>query len=161
MAPGKPWVAVAKTVELSKFGADVADHSAGVKVHVTDLAVKLEGASSDLKRPVKFNAGLGLREGGQFTAQGSVVPASGEVQADVRLTQLALAPLQPLLAQYLKLKIAGGKVSAQGRLTTGAGTKSPTCATPARSTWPAERRRRWPVRRVEERKRRSSPPAWP
>ena len=34
--------------------------------------------------------------------------------------------MQPLLAQYLKLKIAAGQVSAQGRLTTGAGTaKSP------------------------------------
>ncbi|HEY5582813.1 MAG TPA: DUF748 domain-containing protein, partial [Rhodoferax sp.] len=122
VAPGKPWVAVAKTVELSKFGVDMTDTGAGVKVHVTDLAVKLEGASSDLKRPVKFNAGLALREGGQFTAQGSVVPASGELQADVRLKQLALAPLQPLLAHYLKLKIARGNVSAQGRLTTGAGT---------------------------------------
>src|SRR3990167_3387599 len=125
-AAGKPWVAVAKTVELSKFVADVADQGAGVKVQVTDLALKLEGASSDLKQPVKFNADLKLREEGQFTAQGSVVPASREVQADVRLKQLALAPLQPLLAQYLKLKIAAGQVSAQGRLTTGPGTaKSP------------------------------------
>ncbi|MFZ3084917.1 DUF748 domain-containing protein [Rhodoferax ferrireducens] len=121
-AAGKPWVAVAKTVELSKFGADVADQGAGVKVQVTDLALKLEGASSDLKQSVKFNTDLKLREGGQFTAQGSVVPASREVQADVRLKQLALAPLQPLLAQYLKLKIAAGQVSAQGQLTTGAGT---------------------------------------
>jgi hypothetical protein len=121
-AAGKPWVAVAKTVELSKFGADVADQGAGIKVQVTDLALKLEGASSDLKQPVKFNADLKLREGGQFTAQGSVVPASRELQADVRLKQLALAPFQPLLAQYLKLKIAAGQVSAQGRLTTGAGT---------------------------------------
>ncbi|WPC67151.1 DUF748 domain-containing protein [Rhodoferax ferrireducens] len=125
-AAGKPWVAVAKTVELSKFGADVADEGAGVKVQVTDLALKLEGASSDLKQTIKFNTDLKLREGGQFTAQGSVVPASGEVQADVRLQQLALAPLQPLLAHYLKLKIARGNVSAQGLLTTGAGTaKSP------------------------------------
>ena len=121
-AAGKPWVAVAKTVELSKFGADVADEGASVKVQVTDLTLKLEGASSDLKQSVKFNTDLKLREGGQFTAQGSVVPASRELQADVRLKQLALAPFQPLLAQYLKLKIAAGQVSAQGRLTTGAGT---------------------------------------
>ena len=121
-AAGKPWVAVAKTVELSKFGADVSDQGAGIKVQVADLALKLEGTSSDLKQPVKFNTDLKLREGGQFTAQGSVVPASGEVQADVRLKQLALAPLQPFLAHYLKLKIARGNVSAQGQLTTGAGT---------------------------------------
>ena len=44
------------------------------------------------------------------------------MQADVKLARLALAPLQPLLAQYLKLKIAGGTVSAQGHVSTGDGT---------------------------------------
>jgi hypothetical protein len=112
-------------VEFSKFSADIQDQGSGVNVHVVDLAVKVEGASSDLKRPVKFSAGLNLREGGQLSAQGSVVPDSGEVQSDVRIKQVALAPLQPLVAKYVKLKIAGGSVSAQGRLTTGAsGTKT-------------------------------------
>lgn len=118
---GAPWTAVAKSVELSKFGAEVEDQGTGVKVNVQDLAVKLEGAGSDLTRPVRFNAGLNLREGGQFLAQGRVVPASGALEADVRVKQLALAPLQPLLGNYVKLKIAGGSVSAQGRLTAAAG----------------------------------------
>ncbi|WP_232834361.1 DUF748 domain-containing protein [Rhodoferax ferrireducens] len=123
---GAPWIAVADSVELKKFGAEVADQGTGVKVHVQDLAVKLEGASSDLTQPVKFNAGLNLAEGGLLSAQGRVVPASGVLEADVRVKQLALAPLQPWLSQYLKLKIAGGSVSAQGRLSTGSGqAKSP------------------------------------
>jgi hypothetical protein len=118
----KPWVATAKVLELGKFGADIADRGAGVNVHVTDLALKLEGASSDLTKKVSFNAGLNVREGGQLAAQGSVVPGTGQLQADVRVKQLALAPLQPLLAQHLKLKIAGGNLSAQGRVASGAGT---------------------------------------
>jgi hypothetical protein len=118
----KPWVAAAKIVELSKFGADITDRDAGVNLHLTDLSLKLEGASSDLTKMVAFNAGLNVREGGQLAAQGSVVPGTGQLQADVRVKQLALAPLQPLLAQHLKLKIAGGNVSAQGRLAAGAGT---------------------------------------
>lgn len=118
----KPWVAAAKIVELSKFGADITDRDAGVNLHLTGLSLKLEGASSDLTKKVAFNAGLNVREGGQLAAQGSVVPGTGQLQADVRVKQLALAPLQPLLAQHLKLKIAGGNVSAQGRLATGAGT---------------------------------------
>lgn len=125
-AAGAPWNAVAKSVELSKFGVEVADQDTGVKVHVQDLAVKLDGASSDLTQSVKFNAGLNLREGGQLSAQGRVVPASGALEAEVRVKQLALAPLQPLLSQYLKLKIARGSVSTQGRLSTGSGrAKSP------------------------------------
>jgi hypothetical protein len=116
-----PWTAVANSVELRKFGAEVEDQGTGVKVHVQDLAAKLEGAGSDLSRPVKFNAGLNLREGGQLSAQGTLVPAGNTLQADVRVKQLALAPLQPLLGKYVKLKIAGGDVSAQGQLTAGAG----------------------------------------
>ena len=118
---GAPWIAVAKSVELSKFGAEVEDQGSGVKVHVQDLAVKLAGASSDLKQPVKFTAGMKLLEGGQLSAQGRVVPASSALEADVRVQELALAPLQSLLGKYVKLKIAGGSVSSQGRLTAGAG----------------------------------------
>jgi hypothetical protein len=117
--PGPAWSVVAKTAELSRVSADVQDEGSRVKVHVNDLAVKLAGAGSDLKQAVKFDASLALLEGGQLSAQGSVVPGSGAVQADVRVRQLALAPLQPLLAQYVKLKIAGGNVSAQGRITGG------------------------------------------
>ena len=120
--PGPTWMAVANSVELSKFSADIQDQDTGVKLHVNDFAVKLTGASSDLKRPVKFDAGMDIREGGQLSAQGNVVPDNAALQADVRIKQLALAPLQPLLAKYVKLKIAGGHLSAQGRLTTGAGT---------------------------------------
>jgi Domain of Unknown Function (DUF748) len=118
---GAPWITVAKSVELSKFGAEVEDQGTGVKVQVQELAVKLEEAGSDLARPVKFNAGLNLREGGQLSANGTVVPASGTLEADVRVKQLELASLQPLLGKFVKLKIAGGSVSAHGRLTAGAG----------------------------------------
>jgi hypothetical protein len=121
-SPGPTWMAVADSVDLSKFSADIQDQGSGVKLHVNDFAVKLAGASSDLKKPVKFAAGMDIREGGQLSAQGNVVPDNAALQADVRIKQLALAPLQPLLAQYVKLKIAGGHLSAQGRLTTGAGT---------------------------------------
>src|ERR1700682_1889111 len=122
---GAPWIAVARSVELSKLGAEVEDQGTGVKVHVADLAVKLEEAGSDLTRPVKFDAGLNVREGGQLSARGRMVPASGALEADVRVKQLELAPLQPLLGAYVKLKIAGGSVSAHGRLTAGArGAKS-------------------------------------
>jgi uncharacterized protein involved in outer membrane biogenesis len=120
-APAAPWTVVADTVEVGKFNAAVEDQETGIKVHVDDLAVKLAGASSDLAKPVKFDAGLKVREGGRLTAQGSVVPAKAEVKAQVRLQQLALAPLQPLLAKHVRLKLAGGHVSAQGQLTTGSG----------------------------------------
>ncbi len=120
---GAPWSVLAKRVELTKFGADLADQGTGIKTQVQDLALKLDGASSDLAQPVRFNGGLGLRAGGKLSVQGNLVPKTGALKAEVQLKQLALAPLQPLLAQYLKLKLADGSVSAQGRLTAGEGGK--------------------------------------
>jgi uncharacterized protein involved in outer membrane biogenesis len=123
---GKPWTGTIARTELTGFSADVIDQGTAIKVHVSDLGARLDGMGTDLKQPVKFTAGLNLREGGTLSAQGSVVPVSGALQADVQVKQLALAPLQPLLAQYLKLKVAGGKASAAGRITTGeGGPKSP------------------------------------
>jgi len=119
-ATAKPWSATAGAVELGKFSADVQDQGSGIAFHVVDFAVKLAGASTDLKQAVKFDASLGLREGGQLAAQGNVVPDNGAVRAAVRVKQLALTPLQPLLARHVKLKIASGQVSTQGQLTTGA-----------------------------------------
>lgn len=118
---GSPWRAAVGRVELSRFGAAIEDQGTGIKVQLQDLALTLEGVNSDLSQPVRFDAGLRVAEGGQLAAQGSVVPAHAAVQAEVQLKQLALKPLQPLLDQYVKLKIAGGSVSAQGRLTTGVG----------------------------------------
>lgn len=115
----KPWRAAVKAVEINKFTADIDDQGSGVRLHAQDINAKVEGASNDLRQALKFSAGLTLKEGGQLSAKGSVVPASGAVDADVSVKQLALAPVQPMLARFVKLKLAGGSVNAQGRLTTG------------------------------------------
>ncbi|MES3002304.1 MAG: DUF748 domain-containing protein [Pseudomonadota bacterium] len=123
---GKPWAATAGRVEIAGFTADVHDAATGVKVRANDIAVLLEGAGTDLKQPVKFAGGFTLREGGRIGAKGRTVPATGETQADVQVQKLALAPLQPMLAQFVRLKLAAGVVNAQGNLATGSGTaKSP------------------------------------
>ncbi len=123
---GKPWSATVERMELAAFGADLHDEGSGVKVRISDVGVVLEGAGSDLKQPVKFDASLSLREGGKLSARGRVVPSTGETQAEVQIRQLELAPLQPLLAQHVRLHIAGGRVDAKGRLATGTGVaKSP------------------------------------
>jgi hypothetical protein len=118
---GLLWTASVKTVELSKFGARYDDASTGIKATLQDFNLKLTDVGSDLKKPLAFQGGVGLREGGLFTAKGKVVPATGAVDAELKLTKLALAPVQPLLSKYVKLKLADGSVSGEGRLRTGAG----------------------------------------
>lgn len=120
-APSPAWTADVKQVEVRKFAAKVDDAGTGIKSSIEDFQLTLSGASSDLAQPVRFETGLRLHEGGQLSARGKLVPARGSVDADVTIDKLALAPVQPLLAKYLKLKIANGAINAKGHLTTGAG----------------------------------------
>lgn len=115
------WAASIKSVELTKFGARYDDAGTGIKADLQDFNLKLNDAGTDLKKPLAFRGGVRLREGGQLAAQGKVVPATGAVDTELKLTKLAIAPVQPLLAKFVKLKIADGSISAQGRLRTGAG----------------------------------------
>lgn len=119
-----PWVANVKTVEFNKFGARYDDASTGIKVNLQDFNLKLTDAGTDLKKPLAFDGSVGLREGGQLVAKGKVVPATGAVETDLKLTKLAIAPVQPLLSKHVKLKIADGSISGQGHLHTGAGGKA-------------------------------------
>jgi hypothetical protein len=116
-----PWEAAVKSVELNKFGARFDDASTGIKINLQDFNLKVRDASTDLKKPLAFEGGVGLREGGQLVAKGKVVPSTGAVDTDLKLSKLALAPVQPLLGKYIKLKIADGAINAQGHLRTGAG----------------------------------------
>ncbi|MCC7596419.1 DUF748 domain-containing protein [Janthinobacterium sp. FW305-129] len=116
-----PWSTQVDKVELSKFGARFDDAGTGIKGTLQDARLSLHKVSNDMKQALPFELGVGLREGGLLTANGKFVPGTGAVDAQLNLKQLALAPVQPLLAQHLKLKLAGGTLSGSGRLTTGGG----------------------------------------
>lgn len=117
------WTVAVDAVELGKFAAAVGDEATGIRLQLADMHARVQGAGTDLKQPVTFDAGFAVREGGQVAAQGSVVPATGVLRAQLKLGRLALKPLQPLLAQHVKLAIGGGELSAQGELLTGSGDK--------------------------------------
>lgn len=120
-ADGPAWSAEVKSVEVNKFGALFADADSGIKVNLQNFNLKLRDASTDLTKPLAFEGGVGLKEGGQLLAKGKVVPATGVVDSELKLAKLALAPVQPLLSKYVKLKIADGNINAQGWLRTGSG----------------------------------------
>jgi hypothetical protein len=113
----QPWAVSAGEVSLRHASVQVHDQASGLAVDAQDLALTLRDAGSDLARPVQFDGALVLRAGGRIAARGRIVPATGEVQADVQAQDIALAPVQPLLAHYVRLRLAGGSVSVNGRVT--------------------------------------------
>lgn len=113
---GRAWSASLRKLELAKFAVDVDDQPTGLQLKLRDVGASLEGASSDLRKPVKIVAGLSLKEGGRLDLAGSAVPDTGAVQARVQAKQLALPVLQPLLARKLRLVLAAGTASSSGQL---------------------------------------------
>ncbi|MGK5075358.1 DUF748 domain-containing protein [Janthinobacterium sp. ZB1P44] len=120
-APSASWSTKIDKIELSQFGARFDDAGTGIKGTLQDARLSLQNVSNDMQQALPFELGVGLREGGLLTANGKFVPGTGAVDAQLNLKQLTLAPVQPLLAQHLKLKLAGGTLSGSGRLTTGGG----------------------------------------
>jgi len=111
---GAPWRALVGSVSLDKFTADLEDVENTIALHAHEVGAKLKDVSNDPKRPLRFEAGFALREGGRFSAKGRAVPAQAAVDADVTVDGLALKPMQPILARFVKLRLAAGTLSAQG-----------------------------------------------
>ena len=114
-APG--WKFLVKSFEMDGFASKFSDLTTRVDkpvFSVQNLTAKLTGI--DGTSPMGFTAGFQIEEGGTATVSGTVHPALPAVEADVNLTGVALASLQPYLEPYVTLKMQSAQVSARGRL---------------------------------------------
>lgn len=125
-AASAPWAVQVERIDLGRSRLAFSDAATGVKLRLAAIDASVQGAGTDLSRTLRFDAAVQVQEGGKLSAQGEVVPASGAVKAQVQVAGLALKPVEPLLAQFVRLRIAGGAVNARGKVSTGAGVaKSP------------------------------------
>ena len=115
-APVPAWQVSTGEIALQHSTLRVADAASGLDLQAQDIALALHGAGSELAQPVRFQGGFALRSGGKLRAEGRVVPATGALDAQLQVQDVALAPTQALLRQHVRLKLAGGSVSARGRL---------------------------------------------
>lgn len=63
--------------------------------------------------PIGFSADMRVTQGGALEASGTIAQDFSAARAQVRLAELALKPLQPLLSKYATLTLASGNASAQ------------------------------------------------
>jgi hypothetical protein len=122
---GADWKVQAHQLAVSGLAVEVEDQALGLRTELQDVSFRAQDASTDPARPLAFEAGLRLRDGGQFAVKGQAVPAVPSVAADVQVRALPLALAQPVLQRYLHLKLAGGTVSVQGRLEAKGGGNAP------------------------------------
>jgi uncharacterized protein involved in outer membrane biogenesis len=123
--PASAPAAVARPWTVSLGSLDVADHRIAVAdrsvtpagaVEIESLRAGLREYRSDGKKPVPFTASFRVKQGGRFTAKGQVTPDGRTADATLALTQLALTPAQPYIAQNAAVVLSSGDVSTTGRL---------------------------------------------
>lgn len=120
-APAAPWRIQLGQLALSQFGARFNDAASGIKANLDNAYLHATGLSNDPARALPFEFGVALREGGSLSASGRYTPAGNLLDSQLKVSALALSPLQPLLAQHLKLTLASGTLSGNGRLSVGGG----------------------------------------
>ncbi|MEW6119802.1 MAG: DUF748 domain-containing protein [Pseudomonadota bacterium] len=87
-----------------------------VQLDVTKGSVTLRDLSLALDKPVPVEAGFTLKQGGRFSAKGSVVPGKSQGRLDLRLSALSLKPFAPYVNQFARLDLQSGAASTHGKL---------------------------------------------
>jgi hypothetical protein len=103
---------------LAKFRTEFRDHgvSPAAELVMQDINVAVDGISDDLKGAWPMRASLHARDGGNLLVEGKVVAGDPLLDLRVKLTGLALKPVQPYLGAATTLKITDGRLEGEGRL---------------------------------------------
>lgn len=111
------WRYAIDRIELADFAFDWQDQSTepAATLRVQDINITAMDFSEDRNKPIPLTATLQIASGGQVTASGELVPASGELGVDVKLSDLALDAAQPYLSEFLKLRIVSGTLNIDGK----------------------------------------------
>lgn len=111
------WRYRVEKLELAGFNAAFRDDAItpAAELVLEDIALSLQGISEDRKAAIPLRASFKAREGGNFEAEGKVVPAGPTADIRIKLTELSLKPAQPYLSAAARLKLAEGRLSTEGR----------------------------------------------
>ena len=118
-APETPWQATVAELAVEQGRVDFLDRSlekaAQLAVHAISATVR--GATTEKGKPLSLNLSARWQKDGKVRMTGSLVPDSLKFKGNVRLDKLALAPLDPYLAETTRLLLAGGAVSGDLKIT--------------------------------------------
>ncbi|MFO7601402.1 MAG: DUF748 domain-containing protein [Candidatus Desulfacyla sp.] len=115
----KPWAIAVGSAEMTGFGVAFTDQglSPYQTIDIENLVLKVSDIKSDFKDPVPFEASLAVRQGGSMNAKGRLTLAEKSAEAEIQVSNLALTPIQPYLAQVVFLALESGAFSLKGNVT--------------------------------------------
>jgi len=112
----KPLAVTVGAVELADGSVTVGDADHRVDLALDHLTAKATGVVPDRAKPLGFELAAQLRSGGRLAVHGGFVPASSVLDATLDIKGLTLAPLQPLISSYARVKLASGEAALAGTL---------------------------------------------
>jgi uncharacterized protein involved in outer membrane biogenesis len=118
-AAKKPaWAVGLKRFALQHADIHIEDQttSAPVMLDITDGSLEAAELSQQMARAVPVKAGFKLKQGGQFSAKGTLTPAPFKTEMQLALTDLSLKPFAPYIQQVALLTLQDGSASLQGKL---------------------------------------------
>lgn len=116
-AAGRPFRFKAGTVSVAGLNTAFSDLSVRSDAPVMNLdEIALSVSEVDGSSPMKFDAGLRVRAGGEIKAAGTLDPAGPSVEAEIQVAGLDLIAFQPYLDRAVTLTLKSGKVSTAGTL---------------------------------------------
>lgn len=114
----KPWSVLVKTVALDGYAVEFQDQIPHDPVDVTidDLAFTTSNLRVPFTDPLPVTLGLTLNTTGRIETSGTVQVSPLRTNLDVTLSDVALAPFQPYLDQFARLKVLDGTVAVSGQV---------------------------------------------
>lgn len=105
-------------IELADFTVSFRDESVApfADLALERVSVSLDGLSEDFKIPLPLKVSFKARGGGEFEAEGKIIPSEPSADFRIKLKELNLVPAGPYLASVVNLKLADGRLSTEGRV---------------------------------------------
>jgi hypothetical protein len=121
-AAAPSWHYRVEHVTVRGFGAGLRDRTIepAADIALQGIAADMTGVSEDMSKPVPVRLAFRSRDGGTFSAEGTVVLADASADLKIKVDDLAIAPAQPYVGHWTTLSLADGKLAAEGQATYGA-----------------------------------------
>lgn len=84
------------------------------------VAADVSGVTENTAKPLPVHLAFRSRDGGTFSAEGTVVPADASADLQIKLADLAIKPAQPYLSHWTTLALVDGTLSTEGHAIYGA-----------------------------------------
>jgi hypothetical protein len=113
-----PWKVEVANTRLAKVVINFDDQRSEPVKHfiVSPLDVTVQGASTDLAKPVNVTVAAVIDDVAPFKAQGTVTPAPLSAALDIALTGARMFILQPYVLPLADLTIKEGKLTVEGKV---------------------------------------------